>query len=252
MQGYQGRLLFANETDDTTKVSDNIRATYREAAKDAHSLILGEKEVLGYKDKTNREFMDEYKVQVIIAKVEVDRDESKVRQQVINELKQKGGIMIRRRLPDERPAINHKFVVQGYEGYLVVGLFDNGLPGEVFIYISKTGSLLCGMMDAFAIAISLLLQYNVPLEVLTKKFIGMRFEPSGFTHNPDFRSVTSILDYIFKWMEKKFLPEDKRQHSTEAFIEEKINEFIKNVEEEVEIIPEEKNNNELQDDENEI
>jgi len=134
---------------------------------------------------------------------------------------------VRRRLPDERPSVVHKFVIGGYAGYMIVGFFDDGTPGELFIYISKTGSLLSGMMDAFAIAISLLLQYGVSLDSLIKKFMGMKFEPSGFTKNKDFKMVDSIIDYIFKWLRKRFSA--KKSQDTEAFVEEKINELLEEI-----------------------
>jgi ribonucleoside-diphosphate reductase alpha chain len=113
----------------------------------------------------------------------------------------------RRRLPDERQSLTHKFSVAGHEGYITVGLYDDGQPGEVFVTISKEGSVVSGMMDAFATAISLNLQYGVPLEVLVKKFSHMRFEPSGFTNNKDIPIAKSIVDYLFRWMALKFLPE---------------------------------------------
>lgn len=114
---------------------------------------------------------------------------------------------LRRRLPDERQSITHKFSIGGHEGYITAGLYEEGMPGEVFITISKEGSVVSGMMDAFATAISLNLQYGVPLEVLVKKFSHMRFEPSGFTNNKQIPMAKSIVDYIFRWMALKFLPE---------------------------------------------
>jgi ribonucleoside-diphosphate reductase alpha chain len=92
---------------------------------------------------------------------------------------------VRRKLPDERRAITHKFDIQGHEGYITVGLYDDGKPGEIFLVMSKEGSTISGLMDAFATSVSLALQYGVPLEVLVKKFAHTRFEPSGFTKNPE-------------------------------------------------------------------
>ena len=113
----------------------------------------------------------------------------------------------RRRLPDERPSITHKFTVAGHKGYLHVGLYaDSGLPGELFITMAKQGSTISGLMDAFATAISMSLQYGVPLEHLCGKFRHMRFEPQGYTSNPAIPQATSIMDYIFAWLELKFLP----------------------------------------------
>ena len=114
----------------------------------------------------------------------------------------------RRRLPDERKAITHKFSVAGHEGYLTVGMYEDGSAGELFITMSKEGSTVSGLMDSFACAISLSLQYGVPLQVLCDKFSHMRFEPSGFTGNPDLPMAKSISDYIFRWLALKFLPTD--------------------------------------------
>ncbi|RCK76648.1 MAG: Ribonucleotide reductase of class II (coenzyme B12-dependent) [Ignavibacteriae bacterium] len=116
---------------------------------------------------------------------------------------------LRRRLPDERKAITHKFSVAGHEGYLTVGLYEDGTPGEIFITMSKEGSTISGLMDAFATSISLALQYGVPLRVLVDKFSHMRFEPSGFTNNKDIPIAKSICDYIFRWLGKKFLPNNE-------------------------------------------
>lgn len=117
---------------------------------------------------------------------------------------------VRRRLPDERKSITHKFSVAGHEGYITVGMYPDGTPGEIFITMSKEGSTLSGLMDAFATAISLALQYGVPLKVLVDKFSHMRFEPSGFTNNPDIPIAKSIIDYIFRWLGKKFLTPDEQ------------------------------------------
>jgi ribonucleoside-diphosphate reductase alpha chain len=114
----------------------------------------------------------------------------------------------RRKLPDERAAITHKFAVGAHEGYLTVGLYDDGPPGEIFITMAKEGSTVSGLMDSFATAVSLALQYGVPLKVLCDKFSHMRFEPSGWTNNPEVRFAKSIMDYIFRWMAYKFLPTD--------------------------------------------
>jgi ribonucleoside-diphosphate reductase alpha chain len=114
----------------------------------------------------------------------------------------------RRKLPDERRAITHKFSVGAHEGYLTVGLYEEGQPGEIFITMAKEGSTVSGLMDSFATAVSLALQYGVPLKVLCDKFSHMRFEPSGWTNNPEIRYAKSIMDYIFRWMAYKFLPKD--------------------------------------------
>jgi ribonucleoside-diphosphate reductase alpha chain len=123
----------------------------------------------------------------------------------------------RRKLPDERAAITHKFSVGAHEGYLTVGRYDDGPPGEIFITMAKEGSTVSGLMDSFATAVSLALQYGVPLKVLCDKFSHMRFEPSGWTSNPEIRFAKSIMDYIFRWMACKFLPKDA-QPSEEASV----------------------------------
>ena len=111
----------------------------------------------------------------------------------------------RRYLADERESITHKFKIAGHKGYITVGLFDDGTPGEIFIRMAKMGTVLSGLIDSFAIAISIGLQYNVPLEVLVDKFSHVRFEPSGMTTNPNIRIAKSIVDYVFRWMGMKFL-----------------------------------------------
>lgn len=119
---------------------------------------------------------------------------------------------VRRRLPDERKSITHKFSVAGHDGYLTVGMYDDGSPGEIFVVMAKQGSVVSGLMDTVATSISLALQYGVPLKVLVDKFSHTRFEPSGFTNNPLIPIAKSIVDYIFRWLGQKFLPaEDQPQ-----------------------------------------
>ncbi len=120
---------------------------------------------------------------------------------------------VRRRLSDERRAVTHKFSIGGHEGYITVGLYEDGNPGEIFITMSKEGSTISGLMDGFATAISLALQYGVPLKVLVDKFSHMRFEPSGFTNSKDVPIAKSVLDYIFRWMGLKFLPREEQPAS---------------------------------------
>jgi len=122
---------------------------------------------------------------------------------------------IRRRLPDERRAITHKFSVAGHEGYLTVGMYDDGSPGEIFLVMSKEGSVISGLMDSFATAISLALQYGVPLSVLVRKFSHVRFEPAGFTNNKDIPIAKSVIDYIFRWLALKFLPPEEQPSATQ-------------------------------------
>lgn len=119
----------------------------------------------------------------------------------------------RRRLPDERQAITHKFEIAGHEGYITVGMFEDGTPGEIFITMAKQGSTVSGLMDAFATAISLALQHGVPLNTLVDKFSHLRFEPSGFTSNPQIPTAKSVMDYMFRWLEGKFLGPDGQVRS---------------------------------------
>jgi ribonucleoside-diphosphate reductase alpha chain len=111
---------------------------------------------------------------------------------------------VRRKLPDERRAITHKISIAGHEGYITVGMYDDGSPGEVFVVMSKEGSTISGLMDAFATSVSLALQYGVPLSALSDKFTHMRFEPSGFTGNPEIPIAKSIMDYMFRWLDLRF------------------------------------------------
>jgi ribonucleoside-diphosphate reductase alpha chain len=116
----------------------------------------------------------------------------------------------RRRLPDDRTEIGRKFKVGEYEGYIHVGLYDDGTPGDIFVDIAKEGTTLAGLMNSFMISVSLGLQYGVPLEVYVSKFAHMRFEPSGLTNDADIRVAKSIVDYVFRWMGKRFLDTDKQ------------------------------------------
>ena len=111
----------------------------------------------------------------------------------------------RRRLPDTRQSLTHKFSIQGHEGYITVGLYDDGQPGEVFITMAKEGSTVGGLMDAFGTAISMSLQYGVPLSELVRKFSYAHFEPSGFTTNKQIRNARSVVDYIFRWLGIQFI-----------------------------------------------
>ena len=120
---------------------------------------------------------------------------------------------VRRHLPVERHSITHKFGVAGHEGYLTIGMYEDGTPGEIFIVMAKEGSTLSGVMDSFATTCSMALQYGVPLKVLVDKFSHTRFEPSGFTSNPQVPYAKSIMDYIFRYLASKFLP---RQRSESA------------------------------------
>jgi ribonucleoside-diphosphate reductase alpha chain len=118
---------------------------------------------------------------------------------------------LRHKLPDERRAITHKFSIAGHEGYITVGMYEDGRPGEIFLVMAKEGSTISGLMDAFATSISIAFQYGVPLEALVEKFSHVRFEPSGFTKNPEIPYAKSITDYIFRWLASKFLSQEHQQ-----------------------------------------
>jgi ribonucleoside-diphosphate reductase alpha chain len=124
-----------------------------------------------------------------------------------------GPTAVRRKLPDERESITHKFNIGGHEGYIIVGKYEDGTPGEMFITMAKEGSTISGLMDSFATMTSLSLQHGVPLQLLVDKFTHTRFEPSGFTKNPEIPMAKSIMDYIFKWLAIKFLSRDAQEHA---------------------------------------
>ena len=166
----------------TEVTSDDIQQAYIEAWR------LGLKAIAVYRDGCKR-------TQPLSTTLEAKKESPKVNP-------------LRRRLPDERQSITHKFSIAGHEGYITVGMFDDGMPGEVFITMSKEGSTISGMMDSFATSISIALQYGVPLKVLVDKFSHARFEPSGFTNNPEIPIAKSISDYIFRWLGLKFLPKE--------------------------------------------
>jgi len=133
----------------------------------------------------------------------------------------------RRRLPDERKAITHKFNVGGHEGYITVGMYEDGSPGEIFLVMAKEGTVVSGLVDSFATAISMAFQYGVPLKVLIDKFSHTRFEPSGMTTNKEIPFAKSIVDYIFRWLASKFLAKEEQYevgvlHRTEEASKDKV------------------------------
>ncbi|MDB5106784.1 MAG: hypothetical protein JWP91_4473 [Fibrobacteres bacterium] len=154
-------------------------------------------------------FMEAWKMG--LKAVAVYRDGSKRTQPLSTAPASKEARPARRRLPDEREAITHKFSIAGHEGYVTVGKYEDGTPGELFVVMSKEGSVVSGLLDSFATAVSLALQYGVPLKVLIDKFSHSRYEPSGFTNNPQIRMAKSITDYIFRWLALKFLPANEAQ-----------------------------------------
>lgn len=117
----------------------------------------------------------------------------------------------RRKLPRERPSINHKVVIAGHDVYIIVSFFDDGQPGEIFFRIAKEGSTLYGLLDCFAISTSLALQWGTPFESLADKFIGQSFEPQGVTSNADIEMAHSIIDYTFRWLRTKVAPSAKSE-----------------------------------------
>jgi ribonucleoside-diphosphate reductase alpha chain len=175
----------------------------------------------------------------------VYRDGSKATQALYTEKKEKKlkEKIERKRLPMVRQSETHKFSVAGHEGYLIYGMFDDGSLGEIFIKMSKQGSTLAGLLDAFAISVSIALQYGVPLKDLVSKFIYMKFEPMGITNNNDIKIANSIIDYIFRYLAYRFLSSEElkqlglldknfdylRQHPTlfenESFIKNQNNEL---------------------------
>jgi len=136
----------------------------------------------------------------------LSRDERKLVEDLRARLGRPKGppMAVRYKLPDERASFTHKFSIGGHEGYVTVGMYEDGSPGEIFVRMAKEGSVIAGLMDSFATAISLALQHGVPLPILSEKFKGTRFEPSGFTGNPEIPLATSIMDYLFRWLALRF------------------------------------------------
>ncbi|MBN2430866.1 MAG: vitamin B12-dependent ribonucleotide reductase [Acidobacteria bacterium] len=157
---------------------------------------LGLKAIAIYRDGSK-------KIQPLSTRQEKGRAEAAVKDKIVYR-------PVRRKLPNERQAITHKFSVGGHEGYITVGMYDDGTPGEVFIVMAKEGSIISGVMDGFATAISMALQYGVPLKVLVDKFSNTRFEPSGYTGNPHIPFAKSVFDYLFKWLALKFMPREEQ------------------------------------------
>jgi ribonucleoside-diphosphate reductase alpha chain len=165
-------------------------AVYRDNSKRSQPLMAGKKDVEGASPATT-ELIDKLRKQLVAAQAEASKPH-------------------RRRLPAERSAVTHKFEITGHEGYITVGLYADGTPGEIFLKMAKEGSTVSGLMDTFATTVSVALQYGVPLRDLVNKFAHVRFEPSGFTGNPEIPIAKSIVDYIFRWLASRFLgPEDR-------------------------------------------
>jgi ribonucleoside-diphosphate reductase alpha chain len=171
---------------------------------------LGLKAIAIYRDNSKRS------QPLSTSKLKSD-DETKAASEAVEELRRKLATAQvealkphRRRLPAERAALTHKFDITGHEGYITVGLYPDGQPGEIFLKMAKEGSTVSGLMDTFATAISLSLQYGVPLRDLVNKFSHVRFEPSGFTGNPEIPIAKSVIDYIFRWLGSRFLVGDDK------------------------------------------
>ncbi len=184
--------------------AEEIEQIYREGWK------RGLKAIAIYRDNSKRS------QPLSTSKLKSD-DETKAASDVVDELRRKlAAAQVealkphRRRLPAERAALTHKFDITGHEGYITVGLYPDGQPGEIFLKMAKEGSTVSGLMDTFATAISLSLQYGVPLRDLINKFAHVRFEPSGFTGNPEIPIAKSVIDYIFRWLGSRFLVGDDR------------------------------------------
>ena len=159
-------------------------------------------------DDVAKLYIDSWKLGV--KALAIYRDNCKVAQPLSGKQAELAHEPMRRMMPIERNEIGRKFQVGEYEGYIHVGLFPDGRPGDVFVDIAKEGTTLAGLMNAFMISVSLGLQYGVPLEVYVSKFSHMRFEPSGLTNDPDIRVAKSLVDYIFRWLGKKFLDADQQ------------------------------------------
>jgi len=142
---------------------------------------------------------------IAVAPAQEEKEEKKPAGTEIPEQKDLFARAQRRKLPDERKSITHKFSIGGHEGYIIVGMYGEGAPGEVFIKMAKEGSTLSGFMDGLALSISVGLQYGVPLKAIVDKLTNTRFEPSGFTENPAIRYSSSVLDYIARWLGGKFI-----------------------------------------------
>jgi ribonucleoside-diphosphate reductase alpha chain len=164
-------------------------AIYRDGSKRSQPLSTGKKKDVD--DEVDTGVVAELRAQLAVAQAEAKKPH-------------------RRRLPVERAAVTHKFDVAGHEGYITVGLYPDGQPGEIFLKMAKEGSTVSGLMDSLATSVSLALQYGVPLRDLVNKFAHVRFEPSGFTGNQEIPIAKSIVDYVFRWMGSRFLPADEK------------------------------------------
>ncbi len=185
---------------DAWKMGLKCVAIYRDGSK--RSQPLNTKKTNEGGDKVSVTVEAEAKATARVQELETEIEEL---ESLVTGLQKESGKPLRRRLTDTRMAVNHKFDIAGHEGYLTVGLFEDGRPGELFVTMAKEGSTIGGLMDTIGALTSMALQYGVPLEGLVKKFAHQRFEPSGFTKNPDIRQASSIIDYVFRWMGCQFV-----------------------------------------------
>ena len=185
---------------DAWKMGLTCVAIYRDGSK--RSQPLNTKKTNEGGDKVSVTVEAEIKATARVQELETEIEEL---ESLVTGLQKESGKPLRRRLTDTRMAVNHKFDIAGHEGYLTVGLFEDGRPGELFVTMAKEGSTIGGLMDTIGALTSMALQYGVPLEGLVKKFAHQRFEPSGFTKNPDIRQASSIIDYVFRWMGCQFV-----------------------------------------------
>ena len=165
-------------------------AIYRDGSKRSQPLSTGKKKDDGVTAEES-ETIEQLRAQLAAAQVEATKPH-------------------RRRLPNERAAVTHRFEISGHEGYITVGLYPDGQPGEIFLKMAKEGSTVSGLMDTLATSVSLALQYGVPLKDVVNKFAHVRFEPSGFTGNSEIPIAKSLVDYIFRWLGSRFLPTDDK------------------------------------------
>jgi ribonucleoside-diphosphate reductase alpha chain len=189
---------------------EEIRNTYVEAWKMGLKCVAiyrdGSKRSQPLNTKKTNEAGDKTAALVVTADAATLESRVQELEAEVSRLEIETGKPLRRRLPETRSALTHKFDIAGHEGYLTVGLFENGQPGELFITMAKEGSTIGGLMDAIGTLTSMAFQYGVPLDALVRKFAHQRFEPSGFTKNPEIRNASSITDYVFRWMAMQFVP----------------------------------------------
>jgi ribonucleoside-diphosphate reductase alpha chain len=181
-------------------------AIYRDGSKRSQPLNTGKTKSSG--DSTTEVFslraeVDRLKNELALKQTEIE-DKKQELLEVWGRIENEIGKPVRRRMAETRSATTHKFDIAGHKGYLTVGLFENGAPGELFITMSKEGSTIGGLMDCIGALTSMALQYGVPLETIIRKFSFTRFEPAGYTQNPDIRQATSIIDYVFRWIGHEF------------------------------------------------